>query len=361
MDLYELLGVRANATVAEIRRAFQRKSRQLHPALNPGDPAAAERFGLIANAFEILSDARRRSAYDRGEHPVQATACSDVLFEGFDFQAERSASASFRDIFRDTRDRPEKVSQRGEDLEQVVRITFEESLKGARRRLHVVRHDRCSVCAGSGTVSLRPEQSCALCGGQGQVRARRGHMLFARTCEDCGGRGVSAQRPCPRCSGDGRLIQSEWLDVEIPAGAGNGSRVRLAGLGNAGRGDGEAGDLSLVVEVEAHPLFRREGDDLYCVVPISLVEAAAGAHVEVPTPEGTVTIELPAGTQPGQRFRLRKRGAPRLGGKGRGDLFVEARLVVPTVADERGRRLLQELAALYPDNPRKEAAHGAKH
>jgi molecular chaperone DnaJ len=184
--------------------------------------------------------------------------------------------------------------------------------------------------------------------------------VFSRGCGDCGGRGVTSERCCPRCAGEGRLIQSEWLDVDIPPGAGNGTRVRLPGLGNCGRTGGAAGDLTLVVEVDPHPLFRREGDDLHCDVPVTIVEAALGAHVAVPTPDGFVNIQIPAGTQTGQRFRLRKRGAPRLGGKGRGDLFAAARVVVPTVTDERGRALLQELGGLYPEDPRKEIAHGTK-
>jgi molecular chaperone DnaJ len=226
--------------------------------------------------------------------------------------------------------------------------------------VHVVRQDRCPVCEGGGEVSVGPPQPCARCGGVGHLRARRGHLVFSRGCGDCGGRGATTERPCPRCAGEGRLIQSEWLDVEIPPGAGNGTRVRLPGLGNSGRAGGAPGDLTLVVEVEPHARFRREGDDLHCTVPVTIVEAAMGAHVSVPTPDGSVTIEIPAGTQAGQRFRLRKRGAPALGGKGRGDLFVEAAICVPTVTDERGRALLKELSALYPDDPRKEIAHGTK-
>jgi molecular chaperone DnaJ len=362
MDLYDLLGVRQDATAAEIRRAFQRKARQLHPAVNPGDPVAGDRWKAVSAAFEVLSDARRRAAYDRGEKPVTVTASfTEVHFEGFDFQTEKATGANFREIFQDLRDGPGRSAPaRGEDLEQVVRVTFEESMKGGRQRLHVVRQDHCGVCAGAGLVSLRPEQPCARCGGQGQIRARRGHMLFSRTCDECGGRGVTTEKACPRCSGQGRLTHSEWLDVEIPPGAGDGSRVRLQGLGNAGRGDAPPGDLLLVVEVEPHPLFRRDGDDLHCVVPVTIVEAAAGAHVDVPTPEGSLSIEIPAGTQAGQRFRLRKRGAPQLGGKGRGDLYVETRIVVPTVTDERGRALLRELGAIYPEDPRKETAHGTR-
>ena len=363
MDLYDLLGVRRSASLAEIRRAYQKKARQLHPALNPGDPAAAERFEAVTTAFEVLVDPERRSAYDRGEAPPQVASATitEVVFEGFDFSAQRQPPANFRDLFHDDAPGVRSASSRGEDLEQITRISFAESLKGAHRRVHVVRQDRCPICEGAGHVSLSPAQPCARCGGAGQLRARRGHMVFSRRCADCAGRGATTERPCSRCGGEGRLIQSEWLDVEIPPGAGDGSRVRLTGLGNAGRAGGAPGDLTLVIEVEPHPLFRRDGDDLHCVVPVTIVEAAMGAHVDVPTADdGSVTIEIPAGTQTGQRFRLRKRGAPRLGAQVRGDLFVEVRVVVPTVTDERGRTLLRELAGLHPHNPRKEGADGAK-
>jgi molecular chaperone DnaJ len=364
MDLYELLGVRRNASLAEIRRAYQRKARALHPALNPGDPGASERFQIVVRAFEILSDPRRRASYDKGEEAVAVVAAhthSEVLFEGFDFESSQGRGAAFHEIFQDPAAPPGTAPpSRGEDLEQVARISFEESMRGTHRRLHVVRHDRCPACGGRGDVAQQGEKPCASCGGLGQIRARRGHMLFSRTCGECGGRGVTTAHPCPRCQGEGRLIQSEWLDVEIPGGVGNGSRVRLPGLGNAGRRDGAPGDLTLVIDVEPHPLFRREGDDLHCTVPVTVVEAAAGAHIAAPTPDGSVTIEIPAGTQNGQRFRLRKRGAPRLGSKGRGDLYVEARVVVPTVTDERGRALLKELDTLYPHDPRKEMTHGTQ-
>ncbi len=359
MDLYDLLGVRRGALASDIRRAYQRKARQLHPALNPGDPAAAERFQVIVHAFEILSDPRRRAAYDRGEEPASVSTYTEVLFEGFDFEGEKAPAAGFREIFDDGRE-AQTAAARGEDLEQVARLTFEESMSGARRRLNVMRHERCASCGGSGLLSLRPEQPCARCGGSGQLRARRGHMVFSRTCRACGGRGVTTERACSSCNGEGRRMGSEWIDVDIPPGAGDGSRVRLPGLGNTGPREGPPGDLTLVIEVEPHPLFKREGDDLHSVVPVTIAEAAMGAHVDVATPDGGVTIEIPAGTQSGQRFRLRKRGAPRLGGKGRGDLYVDVLVVVPTVTDERGCALLKELTQIYPDNPRKEIDHGPK-
>jgi molecular chaperone DnaJ len=357
MDFYEALGARRGATAAEIRRAFQRLARRLHPALNPGDPVAAERFAQAARAFEVLSDPRRRAEYDRGERPAQeAVPIRQVGFEGFDFSVESIGSVGFRELFADVLRGPgkrEPTPVRGEDLEQSTRLSFEESLSGTGRRIHLVRQDQCPACNGAGEVAFGPVP-CPRCQGTGQVKSRRGHMIFSQACSDCAGSGRLARRPCPRCAAAGRVMQSEWLDVRIPAGVEHGGRVRVAGCGNAGRFGGEAGDFVLAVEVEPDPFFRRQGEDLHCTVPVTMAEAALGAHVEVPTPEGPMTIEIPAGTQAGQRFRLRKRGVPRLGGEGRGDLFIEIEVRVPHVTDDRSRELLQELAQLNPEDPRRD-------
>jgi molecular chaperone DnaJ len=348
MDAYEALGVKRNASAAEVRRAWQRLSRALHPALNPGDPAAAERYLEAERAFAVLSDPQKRAAYDKGERSVLPVApAPSGGFEGFDFSARvRVEAVGFREIF-DPGPRPGNApppALRGEDLEQSTRLGFDESMKGAVRRIHLVRFEACHACSGAGDVPFGP-MPCPRCGGAGTVRGSRGHMIFSRRCAECDGTGDLRWRPCPRCGGEGRAIASEWIDVHIPPGVGNGSVVRLPGAGNAGRRGGPAGDFVLTVEVEDHPLYRREGDDLHCTVPVGLVRAALGGHVEVPAPEGKLTIELPAGTQNGQRFRLRKRGVPRPDG-GRGDLWVEARLVVPAVTDDRGRALLRELQAV---------------
>jgi molecular chaperone DnaJ len=175
-------------------------------------------------------------------------------------------------------------------------------------------------------------------------------MIFSRPCRACDGRGEQSLRPCARCNGEGRALTSEWLEVRIPPGVGNGTKVRLPGAGNAGRRGGPPGDFVLTVEVEPHPVFRRDGSDLLCSVPVGMVQAAMGGHVDVVTPDGAVTIEVPAGTQNGQRFRLRKRGVPRLEGGGRGDLWVEAQIVIPAVTDDRGRSLLRELALALPES-----------
>lgn len=360
MDLYEILGVRRNASPAEVRRAYQKRARALHPDLNPGDPAAVERFRAISRAFEILADPQRRGEYDRGEQPAAAApAAPDVGFEGFDFDAEAGAAVvGFREIFDGVLGAPPADRGRataGENLEQSTRVSFQESFSGTRRRVQVVRLDHCPICRGKGHVETGPVP-CPRCQGSGRVRSRRGAMIFSRRCAECDGTGVLARRPCGRCGAEGRLMQSEWLDVEVPAGVADGMRLRVPGAGNAGLGGGPPGDFFLTVYVEPHPFYSRAGEDLQCVVPVSVMEAALGGHVDVPTPDGVVAIEVPAGTQPGQRFRLRKRGMPRLGGKGRGDLHVEVKVVVPAVVGDRGRVLLQELATLHPDDPRKELA-----
>jgi molecular chaperone DnaJ len=348
MDLYDILGVRRDATAAEVRRAYQKRARQLHPDLNPGDPVAAERFRNVSRAFDVLSDPKRRAEYDRGEHgpAVAPERTAEVGFEGFDFSAElRATRVGFQEIFGGFVRGEVVQPQPGEDLEQATRVTFQECVTGTTRRVHVVRQDHCPICKGVGEVAFGPVP-CPRCEGAGRIRASRGHMIFTRTCAECGGSGRLSHRPCARCAGDGRVMQSEWLEVKIPPGVTGGSRIRVPGCGNAGRRGGPPGDFVLVVEVEPHPVFRREGEDLSCVVPIRMVDAAMGGHVEVPTPDGSMTIEIPAGTQTGQRFRLRKRGLPLLGEKGRGDLWVEVSVQIPRVSDERGRELLRELARL---------------
>jgi molecular chaperone DnaJ len=260
--------------------------------------------------------------------------------------------AGFRELFGGVMEH-EAEAARGEDLEQTARISFEEAFHGCQRQLHLMRQEACPICQGAGDASHLPTP-CTSCSGSGSLRASRGGMVFSRRCPECAGRGVLTRRPCTRCSGEGRLPAAELLQVALPPGVEGGARIRVPGAGNAGRRGGAPGDLVLVVEVEPHPFYRREGEDLHCTVPISMVEAALGAHVEVPTPDGPVTIEFPAGTQGGQRFRLRKRGLPRLGEKGRGDLWVETQVVVPAVTEDDARRLLEEFAKAAPQQPRRE-------
>ncbi len=352
MGLYEVLGVRQNASAAEIRRAYQKLARALHPDLNPGDAASSDRFAVVSKAFELLSDPQRRAEYDGGaREPAPVSSVPEVGFEGFDFSAEVSVTGvQFRDIFAGILRPPAAVAMRGEDLEQGTRVTFEESFRGAHRRIHLVRQGECEVCAGSGRVAKGPAP-CVACRGGGQMRANRGRMIFTRRCAECAGTGVVSEQVCGRCH-EGRVMRSEWLEVDIPPGVDEGSRLRIPGCGNAGLRGGPPGDFVLVIQTEPDTFYRRQGSDLYGEVPVTITEAALGGHVEVPTPDGPVSIEIPAGTQNGQRFRLRKRGLPRMGEKARGDLFVEARIWVPRVVDEASRELLREFARRNPQDPR---------
>jgi molecular chaperone DnaJ len=366
MDLYLLLGVRRNATVAEVRRAWQKHARRLHPDLNPGDPVARQRFEEVSRAFEVLSDAQRRAEYDRGEvRAAPRPRVADVGFAGFDFSAEAQVgSVGFEQIFEGVLagSAVADAAAPGEDLEQSARISFDEAFGGATRRLNLVRLGACASCGGTGDVATGP-QPCEACGGAGQVRGRRGRMIFTRPCRECASSGVLSHRPCGRCSGEGRSMQSEWVEVAIPAGVREGSRINLPGLGNAGRRGGPPGDFHLVIHVDPHALYRRQDDDLHCEVPVTMTEAALGAHVEVPTPDGPIAIEIPAGTQTGQRFRMRKRGMPRPDGQGRGDLYVEARVWVPVVRDDESRELLREFERRNRHDPRRDlgvAAPGRK-
>lgn len=356
MDLYELLGVPRRATPAQIRRAFQKRARQWHPDVNPGDARAVERYSDLQRALEVLVDAERRALYDRGGNPwPQARPqAPQIGFAGFDFSVElRPQEGSFREIFDGVLpgSQPQPEATPGEDLEQATRISFDEAFHGTLRRVQLMRQDLCPACGGLGDLAFAP-RPCTQCAGSGRARSRRGHLVFTRDCPECRGTGRLDRRPCGPCGAEGRLMHGEWLEVQIPAGVESGSRVRLQGCGNAGRRGGPPGDFVLRVEVEAHALFRREGADLHCTVPITMMEAALGGHVEVPTPDGPVNIEIPAATQAGQQFRLRKRGLPKLGEKGRGDLWIEVRVWVPRLRDERAKELLRELQRLQPENPR---------
>jgi molecular chaperone DnaJ len=358
IDYYAILGIDLDANVADIRRAFKRHSRRFHPALNPGDPTAAERFASIASAYEVLSDPQRRDHYDHGGDEVRATPTApEVGFEGFDFSpGTRRGGVGFKEIFNEVlrRDRVAPGSATpGEDLEHVTRLSFAEALTGARRTVRLTRQERCPPCEGTGDVAAG-STACPACGGAGRVRATRGHMIFTRACVTCGSRGVIDVLPCGRCKGEGRVPQVEALEIEIPGGVRAGSRIEVPGGGNAGRRGGPVGDFALVIELEPHPMFERVADDLVCRVPIAITEAALGAHIEVPTPEGPLTIQIPAGTQAGQRFRLLKRGMPRLERGGRGDLYIEVELRVPRIEDERSRQLLEEFARLNHSDLRKD-------
>jgi molecular chaperone DnaJ len=368
-DYYQLLGVSRNASLKEIRQAYRRLARKYHPDLNPGDKSAEEKFKQIQEAYEVLSDPKKRQMYDRygfyaenleaAPPPGAGTGGFQFNFGGFDFSYPGDFNeASFRDLFaqffrgaRAAGFEPERA-ERGEDLEVPLEIDFWDAVRGAVKKVTVSRLVSCAACRGTGSAG--PEQTCTRCGGSGQVQPSVGVLRFRMTCPGCGGTG-RLRTLCRTCGGDGRVAQAETLDVRIPPGVDTGSRIRVPGYGNDGRFGGPAGDLYLRLTVRPHPFFERRGLDLYTVVPITLTEAALGAKIEVPTIDGRALLRIPPGTSSGQKFRLRGKGVPSPRDPGhRGDQFVEVQIVVPRPVDERVRNLLRELDRLAPENPRRD-------
>jgi molecular chaperone DnaJ len=371
-DYYELLGVPRRASVKDIRGAYRKLARKYHPDLNPGDKSAEEKFKQIQEAYEVLSDSKKRQMYDQfgfntggpggGAPPGSGYAGSpeDIHFDfgGFDFGGGPGGGTSFRDLFSQffrgaSAAQVSHEREPGTELEFQIDITFSEAMRGTVKKLSITRLDVCNICHGNG-VAPGDEKVCPTCGGSGRVNQVSGKMRFQITCSRCGGTGRLSSM-CRNCGGDGRVARVESLDVRIPPGAQTGSRVRVAGRGNAGLHGGPPGDLYIITRVEPHPFFDRRGDDLYTVVPVTVTEASLGAKVEVPTIDGRAQVRIPPGTDSGKKLRLREKGAPsaRHAGK-RGDQIVEVQVVVPKPEDERVRNLLRELGKIDHEDPRRE-------
>ena len=377
-DYYELLGVPRKVSVKELRAAYRKLARKYHPDLNPGDKSAEEKFKQIQEAYDVLSDPKKRQVYDQfgfntpgqggapppGRGGYGQVSPEDIHFDfgGFDFGGQggnASAGASFRDLFSQyfrganaAQAGAGRERERGDDLEYQIDITFGEAMHGTVKKLSFTRLDTCNVCHGAG-VEPGDEKTCPTCNGSGQVTQVSGKMRFQITCSRCGGSG-KLRSICRNCGGDGRIQRVDNLDVRIPPGAQTGSRVRVAGHGNAGTHGGPAGDLYIITKVQPHPFFDRRGDDLYTVVPITVTEASLGAKVEVPTIDGRSQVRIPPATDSGKKLRLREKGAPSIRNPGkRGDQIVEVQVVVPKPEDERVRNLLKELSKLDPEDPRR--------
>lgn len=349
-DYYDILGVSRTATPEEIRRAYRRLARQYHPDVNKS-PDAEERFKEINEAYEVLSDPDKRAAYDRFGHAgVQAGvgAHSDATSDPFGFGSIFSDifDSFFGDMAGSVRRRP----SRGADLETTIELDFEEALSGTEKVIELERLEICPDCRGSRMRHGARPKTCPVCGGTGQLRRYQqtilGSMITATTCSHCGGEGYVVSDPCPTCRGRGRLVQRRKVHLTIPPGIEDGATLRLTGEGEHGEPGAPPGNLYVHVRVRPHELFRREGTTLYLDLPINVAQAALGAEVEVPTVDGRVVLTIPPGTQPGQRFRLRGKGAPELGSGRRGDLIVTVRVVVPTELTARQRELFEELAEL---------------
>jgi len=377
-DYYETLHVAKAAAQDEIRKSYRKLARKYHPDLNPGDKAAEERFKLVQEAYDVLSDPKKRQMYDQygfySENGVPGGGAGPGPppgpdFGGFDFSeyfqsgapgAGRRTSAGdtgstggFRDIFSQffkggAAEQPEP--EKGGDLEYGLNIDFWQAIKGSQMRLNITRYDVCGTCNGSGSAGGQTV-SCPQCNGTGQVSQMAGAMRFNLTCPKCGGSG-KLKNACPTCHGEGRIAHTETVDVRIPPGARNGSRLRVPGKGNAGTMGAPAGDLYINTHVEDHPYFHRDGDDIHIRVPVSVWEAGLGAKIEVPTIDGRTLLKIPQGTQNGQKLRLREKGVFNARTNQRGDQIVEVAIQAPKVQDERTKEILREMAALHPEDPR---------
>jgi molecular chaperone DnaJ len=354
MDFYFVLGVDRGAPAGEIKRAYKRLARRLHPDINPGDGEAAARFRQILSAYETLMDPDRRRRYDAGQLAGEDDPTT-FGFTGFDFSSRVHAerTTTFGELFEEVLSKRLKTpdgSTHGSDIHARTTLTFGEAWHGTTRTVHVTRQDVCRKCAGSGYRRVA-ETRCVSCDGSGAVRSVRGHMVFAKTCPTCGGEGRLKQEACAACQGQGVTARAEQLTVRLPPAVADGARVRITGKGHAGVRGGPPGDLFIDVTVGEHDVFKRVGDELHITVPIALHEAGLGAKFDIDTPDGPVRLRVPPGTQSGQRFRLRDRGAPSKTGR-RGDLVVEVRLKLPKVLDERSKELLREFGRINSESVR---------
>jgi len=398
-DYYEILGVKKSASEEEIRKAFRKLARKYHPDVNPNNKTAEEKFKALSEANDVLSDPKKRKIYDQlgfysdnidpaaaeayarggptgaggfggfpGGQPGAGAGAGGFDFSGFDFgdmfegarsgrPIASSGGGGFRDIFSSmfggrggagAQQGPEP----GSDLEYQVNVPFWTAIRGGVMKLNIARQDVCGNCHGSGHI----EQPgvCPQCHGKGTIEQSANRMKFNVSCPRCGGTGKNVS-VCPVCHGEGVVGRTEPLEVRIKAGTRDGQRIRIAGKGNAGGHGGQPGDLYVIIRAGDHPVFRRDGDDIYVIVPITASEAGLGAKVEVPTIDGRAQLKIPPGTQSGQKLRLREKGVPSATKEGvRGDEIVEVKITVPMPRDEKTKELLRELAKLNPEDPRAE-------
>ena len=352
-DYYEVLGVSRDASQGDIKKSYRKLAMKHHPDQNPDDPKAEEKFKEIGEAYEVISDEEKRSAYDRYGHAAFKSGGGggggrggfhdpmDIFSQVF---GGGGGGSMFDDLFGGGggRRRDRSGKKRGSDLRYDLEITLEEAAEGVEKELEIEKYASCGKCSGSGSKSgSAGTNTCTTCGGRGVVGQQRGIFIQQATCPDCRGAGQNIADPCGDCGGNGRKQAPERVSIRIPAGVDDGTRLRSTGKGDAGMRGGPAGDLYVFLHLRDHDVFQRDGDDLYCEVPLPFSTAALGGELEVPTLTGSATMKVPAGTQGGTTFRLRDRGMPALNGRGKGDLHVEAQVEVPTRLNSDQRERLE--------------------
>ena len=348
-DYYEVLGVSRSAAEGELKSAYRKLAMQHHPDRNPGDKKAEEKFKEAAEAYAVLADATKRAAYDRFGHAgVGAAAGAGAGFdpETFgDFADILGNMFGFGDLFGGRR---RGGPQRGADLRYDLEISFLESATGAEPTVQIPRQETCETCKGSGAAAGSTPTVCSMCRGQGQVRRQQGFFTIAVTCPQCRGAGKTVAKPCQTCQGAGRVTHERKIKVKIPAGISNGQQLRLQNEGEAGMAGGPAGHLYVVIHVQEHEFFRREGNHLFCEVPVNFTTLALGGEIVVPTLDGTERMKVPDGTQTGTTLRLRGKGMPDVSGRGRGDLLITVQVQTPKKLSKEQRHLLEQLAKALP-------------
>ena len=355
---YETLAVERTANDGAIKAAFRKQAMQFHPDRNPGDKQAEHRFKEINEAYEVLKDPDKRAAYDRFGHAAFEHGMGNGGAAGFGADFGTTFSDLFEGIFGMSAGRGRGTGrERGADLRYNMEITLQEAYAGKNAQIRIPTSVTCEACSGSGAkVGTRPK-TCAMCGGHGRVRHSQGFFTLERTCPNCHGRGQSIDTPCASCAGSGRVTRERTLSVNIPAGVEDGTRIRLAGEGEAGVRGGPSGDLYIFLSMSAHPFFQREGADLHCRVPVSMVTAALGGEFEVPTIDGGKTkVKVPEGTQSGRRFRLAGKGMPVLRARQSGDMYVQVVVETPQKLTKKQRDLLAEFDRLSSSDTQPESS-----
>jgi molecular chaperone DnaJ len=353
-DYYEILEVVRTASETEIKSAYRKQAMKFHPDRNPGNKIAEEKFKEAAEAYAILADAEKRSLYDRFGHAGVKSAAGagagfdpSVFQEFGDFADILGNMFGFGDLFG-AGGRRRGGPQRGADLRYDLEISFEESARGAETTIQIPRQENCETCDGSGSAPGSQPSTCPQCRGQGQVRFQQGFFTVARTCPQCRGAGKIVTKPCQTCRGAGRVSKERKITVKIPAGIATGQQLRLQNEGEGGSGGGPAGHLFVVVHVQEHEFFRRDGMNLFCEIPVHFTTVALGGEIQVPTLDGPEMVKVPEGTQTGTTLRLKGKGMPDVGGRGRGDLFATVQVRTPKKLTREQRKLVEQLADALP-------------
>ncbi|HYB96044.1 MAG TPA: molecular chaperone DnaJ [Vicinamibacterales bacterium] len=350
-DYYEVLDVARNAGEQEIKSAYRKLALKYHPDRNPGDKKAEEKFKEAAEAYAILSDADKRARYDRFGHA--GVGGGPQGFDPSQFSGFEDIFGGLGDIFGFGSSGRRAGPQRGADLRYDLEIKFEQAAKGVETTIQIPRHETCESCNGNGAAPGTSPTTCPQCRGTGQMRYQQGFFTVARTCGQCRGAGKVIAKPCPACHGGGTVEKTRKLTVKIPPGIATGQRLRLAGEGEAGTLGGPPGDLYVVVFVQEHKIFQRDGNNLHCTMPLPFTTLALGAEITVPLIDGEDKLKIPEGTQPGTTFRMRGKGMPDVSGRGHGDLMVTVQGVTPKRLTKEQRKLLEQLAATLPEQKAK--------